>query len=152
MKVRVLVVDDNADDRLLVVREVAAVEPEAEIVEADRPEPLAEALAAGGLDLAVVDYALRWGDGIEVTRRIRAADPATAVVMFTGSGNEEVAVEAMKAGLDDYVPKGTRHLPRLRGAWRSAGRATGGRGRAPKPTSAVPSPSSGCCCASCTTG
>ena len=33
--------------------------------------------------------------------------------MFTGSGNEEVAVRAMKAGLDDYILKSPRHYARL---------------------------------------
>jgi two-component sensor histidine kinase len=118
--VRVLLIDDNADDRALAAREVAGVEPAAELVEVDRPVALDEALTGGPVDLAVVDYALRWSDGIAVTRRIKAADPGTAIVMFTGSGNEEVAVEAMKAGLDDYVPKGQRYLPRLGAAIRAA--------------------------------
>src|SRR5438445_7497688 len=36
--------------------------------------------------------------------------------MFTGSGNEEIAVQAMKAGLDDYVPKSPKHYIRLASA------------------------------------
>jgi two-component sensor histidine kinase/CheY-like chemotaxis protein len=118
--VRVLLVDDNADDRALVARELAAVEPRAEVIEIDRAEALDGVMAEGWLDLAVVDYALRWSDGIQVTNRLRAANPAMAIVMFTGSGNEEVAVDAMKAGLDDYVPKGQRHMGRLQAAIRSA--------------------------------
>src|SRR2546425_5471358 len=40
--------------------------------------------------------------------------------MFTGTGNEELAVEAMQAGLDDYIRKTTRSAARLRTAARSA--------------------------------
>src|SRR2546425_12322005 len=40
--------------------------------------------------------------------------------MFTGTGNEELAVEAMQAGLDDYIRKTTRSAARLRTAVRSA--------------------------------
>jgi two-component sensor histidine kinase len=120
MTVRVLVIDDTADDRALVAREVLALHPDAEVVEVDRPEALDEALAAAPFDLAVIDYALRWSDGITVTHRVRVADPSTATVMFTGSGNEEVAVDAMKAGLDDYVPKGQRYMGRLQAAIRAA--------------------------------
>jgi PAS domain S-box-containing protein len=40
--------------------------------------------------------------------------------MFTGTGSEEIAVEAMKAGLDDYVLKSLKHLVRLRTAVRAA--------------------------------
>jgi two-component sensor histidine kinase/ActR/RegA family two-component response regulator len=120
MRARVLLIDDNADDRSLAAREVEAVAPDAEVTEVDSAAALDAALAAGRVDLAVVDYALRWSDGIKVTHRLKEADARTAVIMFTGSGNEEVAVEAMKAGLDDYVPKGQRYMPRLGSAIRSA--------------------------------
>jgi PAS domain S-box-containing protein len=40
--------------------------------------------------------------------------------MFTATGNEEVAVEAMKTGLDDYILKSTGHYARLPGAVRAA--------------------------------
>ncbi len=120
MKPRVLVIDDNADDRSLAAREVEAVAPDAEVTEVDSPAALDAALAAGRVDLAVVDYALRWSNGIKVTHRLKEADTGTAIIMFTGSGNEEVAVEAMKAGLDDYVPKGRRYMPRLGSAIRAA--------------------------------
>ena len=53
-------------------------------------------------------------------RAIKARYPTIPVVMFTNSGNEEVAVEAMKAGLDDYVMKSPKHYFRLPIAVRSA--------------------------------
>ncbi len=40
--------------------------------------------------------------------------------MFTATGSEEIAVEAMKQGLDDYIIKNVKHLVRLRGAVQSA--------------------------------
>jgi DNA-binding response OmpR family regulator len=40
--------------------------------------------------------------------------------MFTGTGNEELAVRAIKHGFDDYVVKGSRQLRRLATAVRSA--------------------------------
>ncbi|XHO83390.1 histidine kinase dimerization/phosphoacceptor domain -containing protein [Azospirillum sp. A29] len=51
---------------------------------------------------------------------VRERLPECVVVMFTGTGTEEVAVEAMKAGLDDYVVKRRNHLPRLVASIRSA--------------------------------
>jgi sigma-B regulation protein RsbU (phosphoserine phosphatase) len=44
-------------------------------------------------------------DGMEILKRIKASYPGTAVVMITGQGSEEKAVEAMKSGADDYFPK-----------------------------------------------
>jgi len=51
-----------------------------------------------------------------VLRAIKARWPDCPVMMFTGTGSEEVAVEAMKAGLDDYVLKAANQYARLPGA------------------------------------
>jgi PAS domain S-box-containing protein len=64
-------------------------------------------------DLVVTDYQLRWSDGLKVLRETKQLWPNVPVVMFTGTGSEEIAVEAMKAGLDDYVIKSPRHFARL---------------------------------------
>jgi DNA-binding NtrC family response regulator len=63
-------------------------------------------LAEGAYDLVLTDLALgRGSDGLSVLRAAKAARPETPVVMITAHGSEKVAVEAMKAGADDYVPK-----------------------------------------------
>ncbi len=57
-------------------------------------------------DLVLTDLSLgRGADGMAVLQASKAARPETPVVMITAHGNEKVAVEAMKAGADDYVPK-----------------------------------------------
>jgi two-component sensor histidine kinase len=53
-----------------------------------------------------------------VLKRVKALDADCPVLMFTGTGDETQAVEAMKAGLDDYVVKSPRQLPRLRASIR----------------------------------
>ena len=63
-------------------------------------------LDAGAFDLVLTDLALRRGaSGMDVLRRAKELRPETVVVMITAHGSERVAVEAMKAGADDYVPK-----------------------------------------------
>jgi DNA-binding NtrC family response regulator len=60
----------------------------------------------GGLDLVLVDLSLGAGpDGMDVLRASREAWPDTPVVMLTAHGSEKVAVQAMKAGAEDYLPK-----------------------------------------------
>ncbi len=55
--------------------------------------------------LVLLDYMMPVMNGLEVLKRIRRQSPETYVVMFTGRGSEEVAVEAMKAGAIDYLQK-----------------------------------------------
>jgi two-component sensor histidine kinase len=113
---RILLVDDRADDRALAAREIRRDHSNPAFVEAGTEAAFEDALHAGQapFDVAVVDYALGWSTGIEIFRRIKAAMPDCGVVMFTGTLGEEYAVEAMKAGLDDYVIKNPRRYPRLR--------------------------------------
>lgn len=110
MVLRILLIDDSPDDRLLAIRELNRAFDDL-IIEEIAEAPVYElAIAAGSFDLVVTDYKLRWNDGISVLRAIKARYPTIPVVMFTNSGDEEVAVEAMKAGLDDYVMKSAQTL------------------------------------------
>ena len=110
---RVLLIDDNPDDRALVERELRLRIEQVEVRHISDAAGLAEALHAGGFDVAVTDYRLRWTVGTDVLREIKERYPSAPVIMFTGSGNEEVAVDAMKEGLDDYITKTPRHYPRV---------------------------------------
>jgi len=117
---RILLVDDNPDDRTLVRREVEALYPQAAVREAGSREDFEAAVESGSYDLIVTDLHLNWGNGREVLAAVRHVNPNCAVVMFTGTGDEMTAVELMKAGLDDYVVKSARQLPRLRASMKLA--------------------------------
>ncbi len=58
------------------------------------------------VDLIFLDYLLGGGAGLEVFREIRKEGCTLPVIMFNGHSSEEVAVEAMKAGVSDYLVKG----------------------------------------------
>jgi PAS domain S-box-containing protein len=115
---RILVIDDNPDDRALVVRELRREFQSLLVHEVSNAQGLEAALQAG-FDLVVTDYQLCWTDGLRVLRQVKRLYPACPVIMFTGTGSEEVAVEAMKAGLEDYVLKSPKHYVRLASAIRS---------------------------------
>ena len=62
--------------------------------------------AGSHFDLVLTDLALgRGATGMDVLRRVKALRPETVVVMITAHGSETIAVDAMKAGAEDYVPK-----------------------------------------------
>ncbi|HEY8565442.1 MAG TPA: histidine kinase dimerization/phosphoacceptor domain -containing protein [Beijerinckiaceae bacterium] len=110
---RILFVDDDPDTRALAIRALVQEFPEAVTPEASDLASLDAALREGAPAILISDYDLRWTDGFKVFDRVKAAAPECCAVMFTGTGNEELAVRAMKHGFDDYVVKGTTQLRRL---------------------------------------
>ena len=55
--------------------------------------------------LILLDYMMPGMDGIQTLSELRRVSPDSYVVMFTGKGSEDLAVEVMKAGAYDYVRK-----------------------------------------------
>ncbi|MFC7132029.1 MULTISPECIES: PAS domain-containing protein [Salinibaculum] len=105
--VRVLHVDDSPD--------VAETTAEFLTREADRlavetatsaGEGL-ERLAAGEFDCVVSDYDMPGQNGIEFLEAVRERDPDLPFILYTGKGNEEVASDAISAGVTDYLQKGS---------------------------------------------
>lgn len=113
---RILLIDDNPDDRLLLRHELEQEFPDLIVQEVLEAKGFEQALAAGEFDLVVTDYQLNWTTGIEILQSVKLRDIYCPVVMFTATGNEEIAVEAMKAGLDDYLLKAPSRYPRIRAA------------------------------------
>jgi PAS domain S-box-containing protein len=118
-QIRIVLIDDNPDDRLLALRQLQREFSNLNVEEIIDAEGLNQALDAGNFDLTITDYQLGWSNGITVLRAFKERYPDRPVVMFTNSGTEEIAVEAMKAGLDDYIIKSPKQYIRLARAVRS---------------------------------
>jgi signal transduction histidine kinase len=109
-----LLLDDNPDDRVLARRELerhfagCAIREVADQAGFDRE--MREGLR---VDVVITDFQMRWITGLDILKQVKAYDPQLPVIMFTATGTQEIAVEAMKLGLDDYVIKSPRHYARL---------------------------------------
>lgn len=66
----------------------------------------ARAIAREEHDVYLVDYLIGDDSGIELVRRARAARNRAPMILLTGKGRYEVDVEAMEAGVSDYLDKG----------------------------------------------
>ena len=107
---RVLLIDDDPDDRWLAARTLSQALASPEIEGIGDDSALETALQSPTEPaLAVTDYALNWSDGLSVFQRIKAVYPHCPVIVFTGVGDETLAVALLKVGVDDYVVK---HGPR----------------------------------------
>lgn len=116
---RILLIDDNPQDRILAVRALKREYSYLQVEQIARLEEFTQALETGHFDLVITDYQLRWSDGLTVLRFIKSRYPSCPVIMFTNSATQETAVEAMKSGLDDYVVKSPKHYVRLPAVTRS---------------------------------
>ena len=112
-KLRILLVDDNPDDRFLIQRELKKEFGDVDIIHVPDKETFDYHIEKEDFNIVITDYRIRWIGGLEVLKIVKQRNPDIPVIMFTATGNQEVAVEAMKSGLDDYVIKSLKHLKRL---------------------------------------
>ncbi len=119
-RLRLLVIDDDETDRLAVRRCLQQSGIPAAVNEARSAAEALEFVAATAYDCVLLDYYLPDMPGLEVFERIRAASPDMPVVIFTGRGDEDAAVELMRAGAADYLPKSSMSPERLAAALRHA--------------------------------
>ena len=77
-------------------------------------------MSARNFQLLVTDYDLGWTNGFEILKHVKKRYPEVPVIMFTGTGDQETAVRAMKEGVADYVVKSAMHGTRLRISARTA--------------------------------
>jgi signal transduction histidine kinase len=117
---RLLVVDDDEFDRMAVRRLLKTSDLRTVVDEAATPEETLERLGGGSYDCILLDYYIPGVAGHSLIEAIGEAAPDVPVVIFTGRGDEDVAVDLMKAGVADYLPKASLTLERLTSSVRHA--------------------------------
>jgi len=99
----VLVVDDEQSIRNLLKKELASEERKVHV--ADSARQLRRKMHEHQYDVVVLDIRLPDADGLELFTEIKAKTPDVEVVLITGHGNIDDAVEAMRLGAYDYITK-----------------------------------------------
>ncbi len=113
-RLRALVIEDSPDDFELLAAFLGRGPWRVEARRVEDEPGLREALAEGGWDVVISDHNLPRFDSMSALRVVREADLDTPFVIVSGRIGEDVAVDAMLAGADDYVMK--HNLARLRPA------------------------------------
>jgi PAS domain S-box-containing protein len=103
--VRVLHVDDEPD---FADTTAAFLEAEDDRFSVEAATSATEAMERldDGVDCVVSDYEMPGRNGIEFLETVRAEYPDLPFILFTGKGSEEIASEAVSAGVTDYLQKG----------------------------------------------
>ncbi|MBP6650354.1 MAG: response regulator, partial [Bacteroidia bacterium] len=102
---QILVVEDDELDRMIMKRALNGSGMKHELTFAEDHESGKTAAAEKEYDCIFLDYNLPGGTGLELLKEIRAAKNTAPIILVTSQGDEKIAVEAMKNGANDYIPK-----------------------------------------------
>lgn len=105
--VRVLLVEDYAPDEHLLRELLHEAAPEFALHGATSMAEAEERLRGGDFDLVMLDLGLPDGSGVDNVRRLRRIAPGVAIVVLTGLDDDRTALEALHAGAQEYVIKGS---------------------------------------------
>jgi two-component system response regulator HydG len=114
----ILVVEDDQENRAAMVRVLEGAEYK--VLETDNGQQAFDILQEKSVDVLVTDLRLPVMDGVELLKRAKALDQDIEVILNTGHGSVEVAVEAIKEGAYDFITKPVRRAQLLRAVEKAA--------------------------------
>ena len=101
----VLVIDDDVTDRMAIRRYLAKTPLQATMTEAENAQVARQLLASEPFNCIFLDFRLPDTDGLSFIKQLRLEGNRLPIIVFTGQGDEQTAVELMKAGASDYLSK-----------------------------------------------
>lgn len=100
-----LVVDDSSTMRRIIKNTLVKI-GYGEIVEAENGKDALKILADGGFDMVITDWNMPVMDGLEFVKQIRAGNfQQIPILMVTTMAAKEDVIQALKAGVNNYVVK-----------------------------------------------
>jgi diguanylate cyclase (GGDEF)-like protein/PAS domain S-box-containing protein len=115
-----VLIDDDASDRDRVAGIVRSDVVPVEIEEISDHVSFFQALKEPDFDLVITEQDLHWSSGQEVLTAIKSLRPSIPVIMVVRTEDEKVAADALKEGVEAYIPKSGELAIRLRSSIRSA--------------------------------
>ncbi|UCD39016.1 MAG: response regulator [Fidelibacterota bacterium] len=101
----ILVIDDEEKFRGLMFDLLERNLPQVRIAETSNGAEGLEAMKTESFDCVILDYKMPHKNGLQVLTEAREAGIEVPIIIMTGAGDEQIAVELMKAGASDYLPK-----------------------------------------------
>lgn len=103
--IKILILEDRINDALLAQREIEKAVPDSEFLVVEDDISFQEALQNFKPDVIISDYDLPTYNGLSALKLANKVTPDTPFIIFTGSQNEDIAVDCMKTGAVDYIIK-----------------------------------------------
>jgi two-component system chemotaxis response regulator CheY len=101
---RVLIADDSGTMRTIIRRSLESIGISDTVEAADGVQAIAQ-FKPGEFDLVLTDWNMPGKSGLEVAREVRAQDKTVPIVMITTESEKSRVVEAIQAGVSDYLVK-----------------------------------------------
>ncbi|UPW00423.1 PAS domain S-box protein [Halorussus gelatinilyticus] len=105
--IRVLLVDDDPAIADLTATHLERASDRIETAVETSPATALDRVTDDAVDCVVSDYEMPEMDGLEFLDAVRETAPSLPFILFTGRGSEEIASEAISAGVTDYLQKET---------------------------------------------
>lgn len=108
-KTRILIVDDEVEITSLSTRFLGQLLPQIAIDTSNDPEEALKLVLSNRYTIIVSDYAMPQMNGVELfnkVKRLLKTQNCPAFIIFTGQSREQIAIEALNAGVDFYLQKG----------------------------------------------
>ncbi|HVR39514.1 MAG TPA: sigma-54 dependent transcriptional regulator [Thermoanaerobaculia bacterium] len=103
MNATVLIVDDEEVIRFAITKHLDAAGYG--VIQASTCRAAREAMRASSPDVIILDYRLPDCDSLEIIPELKYLDPECAIIMLTAHGSIDLAVEAIKAGAEQFITK-----------------------------------------------
>src|SRR2546427_95640 len=110
MKPTLLIVDDEKPTRDGLR---AALEERYDVYVAEDAKAATELLERENFDVLLTDFRLPHEDGLKLIARAKSLSKPPICILMTAYGSEELAVDAIKRGADDYIAKGRLQIDEL---------------------------------------
>jgi two-component system response regulator HydG len=115
---RILIVEDDVENRTAMVKVLQSAGYDT--LEADNGQTGLDYILEHNIDILVSDLRLPVMDGVELLKRAKASDQDLEVILITGHGTVEIAVEAIKEGAYDFITKPIKKAQLLRAIEKAA--------------------------------
>jgi PAS domain S-box-containing protein len=121
IKLRVLIVEDDEDDYIIIKHYLNKISSAAyEVFWTNTYEDAVKDILADAHDIYLIDHFLGKGEGVEIIETVRSQNFYKPLILLTGAGNREVDEKAMEKGASDYLVKTDLKVDMLERALRYA--------------------------------
>jgi two-component system chemotaxis response regulator CheY len=101
---KILIVDDSSTMRRIIINTLSRI-GYGDVVEAEHGKAGLEKLKQGGVEMIITDWNMPEMDGLEFVQAVRGQNPAIPILMVTTNAAKEDIVQALQAGVNNYVVK-----------------------------------------------